>query len=122
MTAFTFCKTCKTPIHRRNIVREKDVRNAPTHLVILFKCPTCKNNDRLVAPRDEWLQYVGAALTNEETIDLFVDAFAGDLEVLVHTPQDLYNIWASYGTPPPIEVMRKCECRMCEDKRNVTGS
>lgn len=102
---------------RDDIIKEKDVRTAPSHIVIVYRCPACTRVDRIVAERSIWLEYIEDKDFEDYVIDREVDAFADDMDVLVDDVGDLLNIWASLQSPPPIESMRKCACASCQHRR-----
>jgi hypothetical protein len=119
VTAFTHCKvfTCREPITVRDVVREKDVADAPQHVVVIFKCPKCGRTDRAVGSRENWSERLAEAGVEEAEIDgTLVEA---RLELgLFDNVAELEALWRSYPVPPMIEELKgSCQCDDCRRRR-----
>lgn len=124
VTPITACKNigCQQPIHVRDVYKEKDVRTAPGHVVLMYQCPKCDLVGRIVGENEVWHDRQREAAFEDHNIDGIVEAFADDLEVLVEHVGDLKTIWASHATPPILEDRRgKCRCKDCR-RRYESGA
>ena len=68
MTPLTFCQipSCRKPIYLEHVISEKNVKNAPMHVVIVFECKHCHNRHRLVALQEVWEDYISRAFWEED--------------------------------------------------------
>ena len=109
-----YCKTCETPITVLDVVKEKDVRNASSHIVLIYSCPSCDKTDRIVGTRQAWADVQEAAVIEEVEEDLAISEDLLELS-LINNVADISKAWA--GAPPLIEEhMGKYCCDACERK------
>ena len=102
MPPLSQCKNCRSVITVANVMREKEVKNVPTHSVITYKCGECGFVDRLVAENQSWHD----RKSHEEFVvrarERLVQGFILDLG-LFETVAELQTLWRSYHVPPPFE-------------------
>jgi hypothetical protein len=115
----TYCKNkaCGKPITVKNVHEEREIEEAPHHIIIEYKCFNCTQEDQMVGTRESWEQFLSEDMEEEDSYQRALR----DAEVElggIESAQDLINLWHSYNRPPILEDrIGACKCLICE-KRN----
>ena len=123
MTPLTFCKTnaCQQPIVVDDVYKESEMKDAPTHLILFYKCSACGRKDRIAATGEVWDGYQQRDFFNKRKISREAIAFSFDLD-LFDTVEELQALWNSFKNPPILEDrIGKCKCDDCERRLHGDG-
>jgi hypothetical protein len=103
----------------RDVYKERDVRNAPSHVVLIYRCPDCESTDRVVKTKNAWDADSEGYDASRDSMEVKMKEFNLDMG-LFDTVDDLVALWRSYRQPPLREGHeRKCMCVDCQKKRFI---
>ncbi len=104
---------CGAIISSNDVMAEKQIKSAPGHLVVLYRCSVCSAADRIIVRADDWYGRIEPELDDVAVRGArIMEEFILDLG-LFDTVAELEALWASYRSPAPLEGV-VCGCRSCE--------
>ena len=123
MTPLTHCKNakCREPISVKDVFEERDIKESPQHILVIFKCSQCMKVDRMVGTVHSWNAFKdeeqGERVDASQETDKTLQAAAIEVGV-IEGVDDLITLWRSYQQPPMREaVMGSCQCDECKERR-----
>jgi hypothetical protein len=121
MTPLTFCKTCHHPVVVDDVYKDKQIVDAPEHIVLFYKCSSCGRKDKIAATNEVWDGYQQKDFFIKRNISKEAIRFALDLD-LFDTVAELQALWRSFKNPPILEDrIGKCNCDDCKRRLYAQG-
>jgi len=114
----TYCKNqeCREPITVKHVTQEREIEDAPQHIIIEFKCGYCTHEDKMVGTKKSWHDF----LREEAEVDNADEKRERVMEIelgAINSAQDLINLWHSLRRAPLLEDrIGLCTCDECKRK------
>ena len=118
----TYCKNkaCRNPITVKNVYEEREIEEAPQHIIIEYKCFNCTQEDQMVGTRESWELFLQEDMEDEAAYQKIIRV--AEIEVnAINSAADLVTLWHSYKRPPILEDrIGVCNCAQCK-RRETYG-